>query len=329
MGANHSKERPQEGVLSQMKNLLKSPNNNNNRPIAEVQRSTSRSSSLGSPPPSPRSLADTLASPQLQASFLKFLQDLDHNSGIPTDHCGRAGSLEFVLAVKKLQIEEGERRNRLEDWLRFFPLENKASGLVLNNDPQLWRRCAEATKKVNLRKSNLTHSCVKFSFSLGGDSKKSNLSYIYFTFTLFQEELTEEDLQALLLARDHCVKQLSREHQQFLVQRATEKATAMSKLASCCILLWPLCVWGPLYEATFNSSLYREPLKKLPPCPELPLAVFFSDLGYHFVRNIVWDSFRWNTPKVSRKESHWKSHHHVETFFLLCFSLTLVIIFCI
>jgi len=197
MGANHSKERPQEGVLSQMKTLLKSPNNNN-RPMAVAQRSTSRTTSLGSPPPSPRSLADTLASPQLQESFLKFLEDLDHNSGIPPDHCGRAGSLEFVLAVKQFQIEEGERRNRSEDWLRFFPRDNKTSGLVLNNDPQLWRRCAEATRK---------------------------------------EELTEEDLQALLLARDHCVKQLSREHQQFLVQRATEKATAMSKLASCCILL--------------------------------------------------------------------------------------------
>ena len=184
MGANHSKERPQEGVLSQMKTLLRSPNNNN-RPMAVGQRSTSRTTSLGSPPPSPRTLADTLASPQLQESFLKFLQDLDHNSGIPTDHCGRAGSLEFVLAVKQFQIEEGERRNRSEDWLRFFPRDNKTSGLVLNNDPQLWRRCAEATRKVRLRKSNLSRSRVKFSFSLGGVAKKSNLSYIYFTFTLF------------------------------------------------------------------------------------------------------------------------------------------------
>jgi len=193
MGANHSKERPhQEGVLSQMKNLLKNPNNN--RPIVPAAATTQRSTSA---PPSPRSLADTLASPQLQATFLQFLQDLDHNAGIPPTHCGRAASLQFVLAVKQLQIQE-EERIRPEDWVRFFPSENKATGLVLNNDPGLWLRCAEATKK---------------------------------------EELSEEDIQALFLARDHCVKQLSREHQQFLVQRASEKATTMSKLASCCILL--------------------------------------------------------------------------------------------
>ena len=149
MGANHSKERPQEGVLSQMKNLLK------NKPIvapaATTQRSTS--SSVGSAPPSPRSLADTLASPQLQATFLQFLQDLDHNAGIPPTHCGRAGSLQFVLAVKQLQIQE-EERIRPEDWVQFFPSENKATGLVLNNDPGLWIRCAEAIKKVFLT-SNL------------------------------------------------------------------------------------------------------------------------------------------------------------------------------
>merc|ERR1719397_1464012 len=178
-----------------MKNLLKNPNN---WPTSTTtQRPTS--SSVGSAPPSPRSLADTLASPQLQASFLQFLQDLDHNSGIPPTHCGRAGSLQFVLAVKQLQIQE-EERIRPEDWVRFFPSENKATGLVLNNDPGLWHRCAEATKK---------------------------------------DELSEEDVQALLLARDHCVKQLSREHQQFLVQRASEKATTISKLASCFILLCP------------------------------------------------------------------------------------------
>ena len=165
MGANHSKERPQEGVLSQMKNLLKSPNNN--RPVvapaaAAARRSTSRSSSTGSPPPSPRSLADTLASQQLQASFLQFLQDLDHNDPtVPPDHCGRVGSLEFALAVKQLRI--GGERNRPEDWVRFFPRE-KATGLALNNDPQLWQRCAEATRKVILRKSNLSYSCFTYSF---------------------------------------------------------------------------------------------------------------------------------------------------------------------
>merc|ERR1711934_174816 len=199
MGANHSKERPQEGVLSQMKNLLKSPNNN--RPVvvpavAAVRRSTSRSSSVGSPPPSPRTLADTLTSPKLQASFLQFLQDLDHNDPtVPPDHCGRAGSLEFALAVKQLRI--GGERNRPEDWVRFFPRE-KATGLALNNDPQLWQRCAEATRK---------------------------------------EELSEEDLQTLLLAREHCVRKLLKDHEEFVRQRATEKATTMSQLASCCVLL--------------------------------------------------------------------------------------------
>ena len=144
-----------------MKNLLKNPNC---PPTATTQRSTS--SSAGSAPPSPRSLADTLASPQLQATFLRFLQDLDLNAGIPPTHCGRAGSLQFVLAVKQLQIQE-EERIRPEDWVRFFPSENKATGLVLNNDPGLWLRCAEATKKVFLT-SNLTHFCSHFPFLLEG-----------------------------------------------------------------------------------------------------------------------------------------------------------------
>ena len=148
MGAKLSKERPQEGVLSQMKNLLKSPNNNLPvvAPVPVAQRSTSRSSSVCSRPPSPRFLEDTLASPQLQASFLQFLKDRDHNAGIPPDHCGRAENLEFLLAVEKLQIGGG--RNRPEDWVKFFPPENEATGLVLDNDRQLWLRCAEATRKV-------------------------------------------------------------------------------------------------------------------------------------------------------------------------------------
>ena len=162
MGANHSKERTQEGVLSQMKNLLKSPNRPVVAPAAAARRSTLRSSSTGSPPPSPRTLADTLASPKLQATFLQFLQDLDHNDPtVPPDHCGRAGSLKFALAVKQLRI--GGERNKPEDWDRFFPRE-KATGLALNNDPQLWQRCAEATRKVMIRKSNLSYSSFTYSF---------------------------------------------------------------------------------------------------------------------------------------------------------------------
>ena len=72
---------------------------------------------------------------------------LDHNSGIPPTHCGRAASLQFVLAVKQLKIQDRERI-RPEDWLRFFPSENKATGLVLNNGPGLWQRCAKAIKKM-------------------------------------------------------------------------------------------------------------------------------------------------------------------------------------
>ena len=53
-----------------------------------------------------------------------------------------------------------------------------------------------------------------------------------------QEKLCEEDLQALHLARDHCLRQLAREHHQFLVHRATNKDTTMNKLANCCVLLW-------------------------------------------------------------------------------------------
>ena len=140
MGSNNSKEKPQEGVLSQMKNMLKTRNAD---PVV-AKTSTSRSSSLNSTPPSPRSLTDTLSSPQLQAQFLNFLQDLDLNGGISPTHLGRAGSLEFVLAVRQIKDERIEPK----DWERFFPKGNKASGLVLNNDPQLWHKCSDVIRKV-------------------------------------------------------------------------------------------------------------------------------------------------------------------------------------
>ena len=144
MGSNNSKEKPQEGVLSQMKNMLKTRNADPVVAKTLSHQSTSRSSSLNSTPPSPRSLGDTLSSPQLQAQFFKFLQDLDLNGGIPPTHLGRAGSLEFVLAVR--QIKDG--RIETKDWERFFPKGNKASGLVLNNDPQLWHKCSDVIRKV-------------------------------------------------------------------------------------------------------------------------------------------------------------------------------------
>merc|ERR1711953_463229 len=188
MGSNNSKEKPQEGVLSQMKNLLKTKNADPVVAKTSPHLSTSRSSSLNSSPPSPRSLTDTWASPQLQAQFLNFLQDLDLNGGTPPTHLGRAGSLEFVLAVRQIKDERIEPK----DWERFFPKGNKASGLVLNNDPQLWHKCSDVIRK---------------------------------------EKLCEEDLQALHLARDHCLRQLAREHHQFLVHRATNKDTTMNNLA--------------------------------------------------------------------------------------------------
>ena len=144
MGSNNSKEKPQEGVLSQMKNMLKTRNADPVVAKTSPHQSTSRSSSLNSTPPSPRSLGDTLSSPQLQAQFLKFLQDLDHNGGTPPTHLGRAGSLEFVLAVRQIKDERIEPK----DWERFFPKGNKASGLVLNNDPQLWHKCSDVIRKV-------------------------------------------------------------------------------------------------------------------------------------------------------------------------------------
>ena len=129
-----------------MKNLLKG---SNNRPTVPASGAL-RSNSVGSAPPSPRTLADTLSSPQLRENFQQFLKHLDANAGTPPNHCGRAGSLKFVVAVK--QIAQSQERNRPEEWIQFFPTDN--TGLVLNNDPNLWRRCAEATKKVLIHKTN-------------------------------------------------------------------------------------------------------------------------------------------------------------------------------
>ena len=75
------------------------------------------------------------------------------------------------------------------------------------------------------------------------------------TFPFLQEELSENDLQALLLARDHCLRKLSREHQEFLRQRASEKATTMSKLASCCVLLWTWSFYFAYFKLPFQQML--------------------------------------------------------------------------
>jgi hypothetical protein len=130
MGAGQSKERAQQGMLGQMKGLL-GP--------GRLRARAASQSSLGSAPPSPHCLADTLASPRLQEQFLAFLQALDRAAGVPADHCGLADSLEFVAAVKRLRGEEELQPGALA---RYFPLESPG-GLVLG-DPGLWRRCQEA-----------------------------------------------------------------------------------------------------------------------------------------------------------------------------------------
>ena len=173
MGANHSKQ--QQGVLAQMKGLL-SPRREAVAP--------------GSAPPTPRSLADSLRHPQLQQELLAFLRGLDTASALPPGSCGQAAALGFVVEMESLVAGGASPPSNLAS---YFPADS-TKGLVLNNDPGLWQRCAEASRS---------------------------------------SKLTEEGREALVLAREHCMKQLARVHQDFLVERAEARTTG-SSLAACC-----------------------------------------------------------------------------------------------
>ena len=177
MGANHSKQ--QQGVLAQMKGLL-SPRREGEAPVVAPD----------SAPPTPRSLADSLRHPQLQQELLAFLRGLDTASAPPPGACGRAACLGFVVELESLVTEGASPPPNLAS---YFPTD-PAKGLVLNNDPGLWQRCAEAARS---------------------------------------SRLTEDGKAALLLAREHCMKQLARMHQDFLVERAEARTTG-SSLAACC-----------------------------------------------------------------------------------------------
>jgi len=198
MGANQSKEEGQ-GMLGQMKHILspKKPSLATNKPVP-VQRESSQSSicSTNSLPPTPKSLSDTLASPRLRKEFLSFLQELDSQAGVPENHCGRAESLQFVVAVREL-LNAGEKCDRqivvYEDWEVYFP-RDRVGGLVLP-DTGLWRECAGVVQRG---------------------------------------EVDREGRESLQLARDHCVRELTRMHPQFVAQRVTQ--TPMTRLVSCALL---------------------------------------------------------------------------------------------
>ena len=133
MGTSQSKEQGQSGVLGQMKTLL----GPKKQPAARAPSKTS----LGTAPPSPRRLADTLGHPRLRDEFLSFLQTRDKDAGLPPGQCGRAGCLQFVLDVEQLKDQA------TLDWLawsRYFPT-GSTSGLVLR-DTGLWHKCAEVVR---------------------------------------------------------------------------------------------------------------------------------------------------------------------------------------
>ena len=186
MGAKQSKHQGTKGppVLAQMKSLL-----GGRKPAAPA-----------SPPPSPSSLATTLASPQLVKQFSDFLSNLEtglHNSS----KCGLADMFHFVVDVRRLQLSglEGPGPWTLEpglpeSWSTYFPT-SSATGLRLQ-DPGLFRRCSA---------------------------------------TLRSEHLTPEGRRSLQLAEENCRKQLQGPHSGFRANRVLAARGAGPGLP-CCVL---------------------------------------------------------------------------------------------
>eukprot|EP00092_Neocalanus_flemingeri_P085220 GFUD01107207.1.p1 GENE.GFUD01107207.1~~GFUD01107207.1.p1 ORF type:complete len:195 (+),score=55.87 GFUD01107207.1:150-734(+) len=145
-----------EGLLTQQSNFVKDAVKDS--PPTERQVRQSATQNKGSPP-SPRphgQIYSTLDNAVLTAQFLVFLHQLDKADLLDAEDCGRAGELEFVLAVQQLaDVPEENKLNHIHSiGSKYF----KQDGLDLDNK-ELWNRCSEVCKEPKVSESGL--SCLQ------------------------------------------------------------------------------------------------------------------------------------------------------------------------
>jgi len=144
-----------------------------------------------SPSPPPRGLHSTLGSPTTTKEFLLFLNQMDKATMMDEEECGRAGSLEFVLKVRDLESAEDTHKESLMKQIGEKYFHRPGEGLVLNNN-ELWTRCADSCSEVRM---------------------------------------TQEGVEHLRKAHDHCLAELDEMHLLFLQQRRDQSCVA--QIISC------------------------------------------------------------------------------------------------
>ena len=88
----------------------------------------------------------------MTSEFLVFLHKLDKADMLDDDECGRAGELEFVIAVQQLEGAPDEKKTDLIHSIGFKYF--KQDGLDLDNK-ELWNRCSEACSEPKVTESAL------------------------------------------------------------------------------------------------------------------------------------------------------------------------------
>merc|ERR1712106_1232645 len=144
-----------------------------------------------SPSPPPRGLHSTLGSPTTTKEFLLFLNQMDKATMMDEEECGRAGSLEFILKVRDLESAEETHKESLMKQIGEKYFHRPGEGLVLNNN-ELWTRCADSCSEVRM---------------------------------------TQEGVEHLRKAHDHCLAELDEMHLLFLQQRRDQSCVA--QIISC------------------------------------------------------------------------------------------------
>jgi len=207
MGQTISKKKEKqkrEGLMTQMKNktvfsytlesILQISIFQDSSPSLSLQGRSSPSPRLqgrSSPSPPPRGLHSTLGSPTTTKEFLLFLNQMDKATMMDEEECGRAGSLEFVLKVRDLESAEDTHKESLMKQIGEKYFHRPGEGLVLNNN-ELWTRCAD--------------SCAEM-------------------------RMTQEGIEHLRKAHDHCLAELDEMHLLFLQQRRDQSCVA--QIISC------------------------------------------------------------------------------------------------
>ena len=114
---------------------------------------------------------------------------MDKATMVDEEECGRAGSLKFVIEVRRLESAPDTLKESLMKQIREKYFRHPGEGLVLNNN-ELWTRCADSCSEIPM-----THHRI------------------------------EEHLKQ---AHDHCLAELDEMHLLFLQQRRDQSCAAQN-----------------------------------------------------------------------------------------------------